>query len=281
MPDHEVLPAFADSVLPHVGTYRRVLPVTLERLYENALDWEHLPYVHQSSFSAIRCQASGHWGWRAEVASPRGTVSVIELKLDRSCRRWITRTLQGSNKGAEIWTNAFAVGADRVDIVVDFFVPGVDAAARDKVGGVYAALYSQLYDEDVAMMVDRQRHLDRKVGGSRREERVLNLGSRGQLRLPQTQVFAGREYVIAEAAGEILAYPARCPHQLGPLADAPMVAGVVTCPWHGYRFDVRTGECVSGQNCRLGQMPMVEQRNGDIILRRCFSSACTNRTHVC
>jgi len=26
---------------------------------------------------------------------------------------------------------------------------------------------------------------------------------------------------------------------------------VVTCPWHGYRFDVRSGRCVSGQAFRL------------------------------
>ena len=32
--------------LTHVGTYKRTLPVSLDRMYENALDWEHLPYVH-------------------------------------------------------------------------------------------------------------------------------------------------------------------------------------------------------------------------------------------
>jgi len=45
MPDHETYPPFPSSRLPHVGTYRRVLPVSLVRMYENALDWEHLPFV--------------------------------------------------------------------------------------------------------------------------------------------------------------------------------------------------------------------------------------------
>ena len=32
-----------------------------------------------------------------------------------------------------------------------------------------------------------------------------------------------------------------CPHMGGPLEDAPIVDGCITCPWHGYRFDVHTG----------------------------------------
>ena len=48
-----------------------MLPVSLERLYENALDWEHLPHLHQSSFASITCEAAGPWGWRAVTTSPR------------------------------------------------------------------------------------------------------------------------------------------------------------------------------------------------------------------
>ena len=58
MPDHEIIAAFPSSQLPHVGTYRRVLPVSLVRMYENTLDWEHLPFVHDSSFSSIECLGS-------------------------------------------------------------------------------------------------------------------------------------------------------------------------------------------------------------------------------
>ena len=50
MPDHAYQPPQPGSVVPHVGTYRRVLPVNLERMFENALDWEHLPHLHSSSF---------------------------------------------------------------------------------------------------------------------------------------------------------------------------------------------------------------------------------------
>jgi nitrite reductase/ring-hydroxylating ferredoxin subunit len=265
MPDHEILPAYPDSAIPHVGTYRRVLPVSLERMYENTLDWEHLPFVHESSFKSIECRDAGSWGWRAAVADRRGGQSVIELRLDRGCRRWITRTLQGKNAGAEIWTHAFPIGERRVDIVVDFFVPGVPAAERDKVGNAYAKLYMQLYDEDVEMMVSRQQQLDRRVAVAG-DSRVVELGERALLELPLRVEIGGRTFVLAEVAGELATYPALCPHQLGPLADAPVVDGVVTCPWHGYRFNVKTGDCTSGQSCRLGQLPQITLSNANVTL---------------
>lgn len=267
MPDHEVLPAFPQSVIPHVGTYRRVLPISLERMYENTLDWEHLPYVHAGSFQAIECQEAGAWGWRAAVVSSRGDRSVIELRLDRACRRWITRTLEGSNAGAEIWTHAFPVEKRRVDIVVDFFVPGVPTGARDKVGAAYASLYRQLYDEDVGMMVERQQQLDQRVGPAAHGEQELDLGPRDDLDLPVEVAFGGRSYVLASEGEDLLVYPALCPHQLGPLRASAPEQGVVTCPWHGYRFDVRSGECVSGHSCRLPSPPAVERRGERVILR--------------
>ena len=266
MPEHEILPPFPGSAVPHVGTYRRVLPVNLERMYENALDWAHLPFVHRSSFSAITCIEEGSWGWRAQVSGAGGAQSVIELRLDRVCRRWITRNLAGPSMGAEIWTHVFnlepADSYERLEIVVDFFVPGVEAQAREKVGRSYANQYKTLYDEDVAMMVARQKQLDRRVEGVRAERDRCELGSRSELKLPLNCTVGGRDYVVVEEAGEMLAFPARCPHRLGPLTAANLEDGVVECGWHGYRFDVRTGECLTGQPCRLSNTPVLSEHNG-------------------
>jgi nitrite reductase/ring-hydroxylating ferredoxin subunit len=265
MPEHETIAPFPSSQVPHVGTYRRVLPVSLVRMYENALDWEHLPFVHESSFRSIDCIDSGPWGWRARTVSSDGDESVIELRLDRACRRWITRTLEGRNRGAEIWTHAFPIEPARVDIVVDFFVPGVASEHREKVGRAYAALYSRLYDEDVAMMVERQRQLDRRVELGDADE-ILDLGPRDVLELPLTVVLGGRSVVVNEADGALVAYPALCPHQLGPLNDATLDRGTITCPWHGYVFDVRSGDCLSGQTCRLSDLPEVSEVAGRVQL---------------
>ena len=265
MPDHRRYPPFDASRLPHVGTYRRVLPVSLERLYENALDWEHLPHVHQSSFASIECEAFGPWGWRAATISPRGQRLVLELRLDRECRRWITRTLDGANTGSEVWTHAFAVAPRRTDIVVDFFVPGIDETARDRVGTAFSDTYERLYDEDVAMMVERQRQLDVRIEPERSGAAVC-LGPIDDLVLPMRTGLAGRAYIVARVDGELIAHVARCPHQLGPLNAA--VDGTVACPWHGYRFDVRSGACLTGQPCRLPPAPKVSVRDGRVWLER-------------
>jgi hypothetical protein len=113
--------------VPHVGTYRRELPVSVERLYENAIDWEHLPYLHRNSFAHIEYADAGVWGFRTRVwpqpYDERRSV-LIELKLDRELRRWITSTLDGPGTGTEVWTHAFSLAERQTLVGVDFFVPG-------------------------------------------------------------------------------------------------------------------------------------------------------------
>ena len=36
-----------------------------------------------------------------------------------------------------------------------------------------------------------------------------------------------------------------CLHQGGPLGDGICNATTVTCPWHGWQYDVTSGECIS------------------------------------
>jgi len=266
MPDQRAYPAFAESRLPHVGTYRRVLPVSLERMYENTLDWEHLPHVHSSSFAAIECEAAGPWGWRARTTTRDGEMLLLELRLDRECRRWITRTLEGANAGSEIWTHAFAVAQRRTDVVIDFFVPGVAAVDRDKIGAAFSRTYARLYDEDVAMMVERQRQLDVRIEAQRPESTPVCVGARDGLTLPMLVAFGGRMFHVVRVGGELVAHATRCPHQLGPLPAAQ--DGTVRCPWHGYEFDVKSGACTSGQVCRLPQAPLVAVRDGNVWLER-------------
>jgi nitrite reductase/ring-hydroxylating ferredoxin subunit len=34
-----------------------------------------------------------------------------------------------------------------------------------------------------------------------------------------------------------------CCHRGGPLSEGTVEGGVVSCPWHGWEFDLETGEC--------------------------------------
>lgn len=52
---------------------------------------------------------------------------------------------------------------------------------------------------------------------------------------------SGSRVVVARSEGQVVAFPDRCTHRGGPLSDGVLICGVVQCPWHGSRFDVRTG----------------------------------------
>ncbi|MGH7935270.1 MAG: Rieske (2Fe-2S) protein [Candidatus Binataceae bacterium] len=261
--------------IPHIGTYRRELPVSIERMYENTLDWEHLPYLHASSFARIECRESGPWGWRAWVWSrthPDGAPFLLELMLDLDCRRWITRTVEGRGVGTEIWTHAFAMGDRRTDVVVDFFVPGIPEERITAMREFYLNLYAQLYDEDVSMMTLRQDRLEtvRNVAGPLApEDLTIGLLDEVHKRLPLLIEVGRTKIKVVEIRGELAAYPTVCPHRLGPLENGELTAGVVQCPWHGYRFDIRTGQCASGQHCRLSPMPTVhvDRKTSEVSIR--------------
>jgi nitrite reductase (NADH) small subunit len=58
----------------------------------------------------------------------------------------------------------------------------------------------------------------------------------------------GREFVVEDRIvavynvdGTLYALDGVCPHQGGPLGKGTLCGQVVTCPWHGWQFDVVTG----------------------------------------
>jgi nitrite reductase/ring-hydroxylating ferredoxin subunit len=75
----------------------------------------------------------------------------------------------------------------------------------------------------------------------------------------------GTPLMLVRIGDEIHALSAECSHQAGPLGEG-MVSGTrVVCPWHGWRFDVRTGECLFPT--RGGAVPSYPVRiDGDQIL---------------
>jgi len=152
-----------ESLLPHLGTYRRTLPVRFARLEETVLDVERLPRVHGESYAWVKCESSGDWGWRARVGLPtRDGVgeSLLELRFHRDEARWVTRHLEGVSAGVEIWTHAVIHGAYSLSVIVDFFVPGIAAGARARLGEAYARTYHALYDADEVLMVGREVELE-------------------------------------------------------------------------------------------------------------------------
>ncbi len=52
--------------------------------------------------------------------------------------------------------------------------------------------------------------------------------------------------------GRAFAVQAFCPHLEGPLFEGSIEHGVVTCPWHSWRFDVTNGARVDLLRARFG-----------------------------
>jgi nitrite reductase/ring-hydroxylating ferredoxin subunit len=55
-------------------------------------------------------------------------------------------------------------------------------------------------------------------------------------------VLKGKEIVVFNVDGEFFARDNLCTHEEGPLCEGEIEGHEVTCPWHGAKFDIRTGE---------------------------------------
>ncbi len=252
----------ASSLTP-LAVYRRTVQASTERVWENVHDWEHLPWLHRSSFCSIERVDSGDWGWRARIGlQPASEQHQIELELviEPDEPRYVSRTLAGPGAGTEIWTRVEALDPHQTAIEVEFLAPDVDPAAADARGQAFVRLYTRLWDEDEAMMMRRHEQLaDLRKRPAPAHRGALALGRLDDLRahLPLVVQHDGRNWRIVELDGELVAHSTVCPHQLGPLEDAPLEDGCVTCPWHGHRFEVRSGRCVDGSRLQLGSAPTI------------------------
>jgi nitrite reductase (NADH) small subunit len=64
------------------------------------------------------------------------------------------------------------------------------------------------------------------------------------------------EVAVFNLDGELVAVEARCLHRGGSLADGLVGDGVVTCPLHWWRYDLRTGERLGAPDLRLACYPV-------------------------
>lgn len=244
-----------------IAVYRRSIRASLERVWENVLDWEHLPWLHSSSFTGVELLERHREGWRAWVLSPAaGEVrrSLVEVQLHRPELSYWTRTVDGFGAGSAIRTRLSPASERCTEIDVGFFVPGLSPDVAAMVGQAYTRLYERLWDEDEAMMMRRQELLDAVPPAESTASISLGPLASVRSRLPLVLGDGIRGVRLVEVAGEIVAHATVCPHLGGSLAESEVCSGVVTCPWHGYRFDVRSGESADGRRLHLAPPPRLE-----------------------
>lgn len=71
-------------------------------------------------------------------------------------------------------------------------------------------------------------------------------------------------YAICNSGGEIHALDGSCPCTGGPLGQGAIREDLLVCPWHGWRFDCRTGASAYDPNITLAKFPITI--SGDDIL---------------
>ena len=78
----------------------------------------------------------------------------------------------------------------------------------------------------------------------------------------------GRSVALVNLDGTLYAMDNNCPHNGGPLADGSLdvAKGQVTCPWHAWTWDVRTGRAVAPPVAAFRVANHSVRVEGDLIL---------------
>lgn len=88
----------------------------------------------------------------------------------------------------------------------------------------------------------------------KREGKLVTVGSVEAL--PEgrgaTVVLKGNgELALFNVKGKFHAIENFCPHKAAPLADSRLYGNIIECNQHGWRFDVRSGECFTRKSCSI------------------------------
>ncbi len=70
----------------------------------------------------------------------------------------------------------------------------------------------------------------------------------GQGKLVQVD---GEDVALFNVNGTYCAIGAVCPHEEGPLHEGEIEGETIICPWHGFDFHVKTGECSVDPDLRV------------------------------
>lgn len=77
----------------------------------------------------------------------------------------------------------------------------------------------------------------------------------------------GRDVVLVNVEGEYYALDDQCPHQGGPLSRGKVEGRAVVCPWHGWRWDPKSGRAIWPEvDWRMFSYP-VKVEDGDVFVR--------------
>jgi nitrite reductase/ring-hydroxylating ferredoxin subunit len=81
------------------------------------------------------------------------------------------------------------------------------------------------------------------------------------------EVRVGGEVVaLFNVGGTFHALAGRCPHRGGPLGQGFVEGSTVSCPWHGFTFDVTTGFNVESADLKVPRYE-VKVEDGEVLVK--------------
>ncbi len=106
---------------------------------------------------------------------------------------------------------------------------------------------------------------------------VVNL-SEGFLKVGQLSDFpvgsmkkvqvGGEDALVANIEGNLFAITSTCTHRGGPLQEGEIEGTVVICPWHGGRFDLKTGKVVAPPPINAETSFEVRVQGSEVLLKK-------------
>jgi nitrite reductase (NADH) small subunit len=61
----------------------------------------------------------------------------------------------------------------------------------------------------------------------------------------------GQKIAVFYIDDEVIATSGKCPHAGGPIQRGDLSGALVTCPWHGWTFDLNSGVCTDDPSLAL------------------------------
>lgn len=83
---------------------------------------------------------------------------------------------------------------------------------------------------------------------------------------PVSAVVDGKDVAVFAVNDQFIATAGICPHADGPLHEGEVDGRLLTCPWHGWQFDLDTGVCEEDPCLTLARYE-VRIEGDDILVR--------------
>lgn len=95
----------------------------------------------------------------------------------------------------------------------------------------------------------------------------VKVASMGDLHENESKVVTvnGTEVALIKIGANVCAVRNVCPHKGGPLGEGEIQGSILTCPWHGWEFDLADGgKCTMNEMIEAKMYPVKQE--GDAVL---------------